>query len=71
VSGGEYPAVIDQRRATVEAPVTQRNSVEQHATGNLALKRHQPRPFALSEPFAANQPLHDAMTLHAVTCNCN
>jgi len=65
VCGGQYPAVIQQRSTTVITLITERNLVEQHATGNLSLKGHEPRPLAFSEAFSTNQALHDAMTTHA------
>jgi len=62
----ENPAVVEQRRAAVEALVAEWNPAEQHPAGNLSLQRHEPRPLALGEAFPADQTLHDAMTAHAV-----
>jgi len=58
----QYPAIIQQRSTAVEVLVADWNLVKQHATRNLSLKRHQPRPFAFREPFSANQSLHNAVT---------
>ena len=63
---GENPAVVEQRRAAVEALVAEWNPAEQHPAGNLSLQRHEPRPLALGETFPADQTLHDAMTAYAV-----